>query len=100
MFGVLPVQQSMVGSLNCASAIGLIEHSSSNFCQGVFKSNNMKSTLLLSVAALAVQQVSSHATFQDLWVNGVDEISISAQMYRGGRLTCDLPGLLRPLATV
>lgn len=25
------------------------------------------------VAVLAAQQVAGHATFQDLWVNGVDE---------------------------
>ncbi|KAG0647413.1 putative endo-beta-1 [Hyphodiscus hymeniophilus] len=34
----------------------------------------MKSSFILAAAALAVQQVAGHATFQDLWVNGVDEI--------------------------
>jgi hypothetical protein len=46
-----------------------------NFAKNLFsKYDKMKSTLLLSVAALSVQQVASHATFQELWVNGVDEI--------------------------
>ncbi|OBT86921.1 hypothetical protein VE02_04414 [Pseudogymnoascus sp. 03VT05] len=36
----------------------------------------MKSTTVISlIAALAAQQVAGHATFQDLWVDGVDEIS-------------------------
>lgn len=36
----------------------------------------MKSAILFSAAALAVLQVAGHATFQELWVNGVDEICI------------------------
>jgi hypothetical protein len=35
----------------------------------------MKSTILSLIAALATQQVAGHSIFQDLWVNGVDEIS-------------------------
>ena len=34
----------------------------------------MKSTLIWVAATFAAQKVSGHATFQDLWVNGVDEI--------------------------
>jgi hypothetical protein len=42
----------------------------------IVNSNIMKSTTIISlIAALAAQQVTGHATFQDLWVNGVDEIS-------------------------
>ncbi|KAM0693750.1 hypothetical protein Q7P36_007007 [Cladosporium allicinum] len=33
----------------------------------------MKSTLLALAAALSATQVTSHATFQDLWINGVDQ---------------------------
>jgi hypothetical protein len=36
----------------------------------------MKSTLLWIAASFALRRVSGHATFQDLWVNGVDEIGI------------------------
>lgn len=32
----------------------------------------MKSFLSTTLAALAAQQVASHATFQDFWINGVD----------------------------
>lgn len=32
----------------------------------------MKSTLFTTLAALAVQEVAAHATFQDFWINGVD----------------------------
>jgi hypothetical protein len=42
----------------------------------------MKSTFLSLIAALATQQVVGHSIFQDLWVNGVDEISALSQ---GGR---------------
>jgi hypothetical protein len=35
----------------------------------------MKSVILSLVTALAVQRVAGHATFQDLWVNGVDMMS-------------------------
>lgn len=33
----------------------------------------MKSITLALAAALAVQDVTAHATFQDLWINGVDQ---------------------------
>jgi cellulase len=33
----------------------------------------MKSTLLALAAALSATRVASHATFQDLWINGVDQ---------------------------
>jgi len=33
----------------------------------------MKSTILALAAAFSATQVASHATFQDLWVNGVDQ---------------------------
>lgn len=36
----------------------------------------MRSPLLWAAAAFAVYEVAAHATFQDLWVNGVDEICI------------------------
>jgi hypothetical protein len=36
----------------------------------------MKSTILSPIAALATQPVAGHSIFRDLWVNGVDEISI------------------------
>lgn len=32
----------------------------------------MKSTIFTALAILAAQEVESHATFQDLWINGVD----------------------------
>ena len=35
----------------------------------------MKSTLIAAVAALAVAEVNGHALFQQLWVDGVDQIS-------------------------
>ncbi|CAI6088399.1 unnamed protein product [Clonostachys chloroleuca] len=34
----------------------------------------MKSTLIAALTALAAKQVAGHATFQQLWVNGVDKI--------------------------
>ncbi|OBT97750.2 hypothetical protein VE01_04976 [Pseudogymnoascus verrucosus] len=41
----------------------------------------MKSTTIISlIAALAAQQVAGHATFQDLWVDGVDEQSFCARL--------------------
>ncbi|KAH8822031.1 glycosyl hydrolase family 61-domain-containing protein [Xylogone sp. PMI_703] len=41
----------------------------------------MRSVALVSlVAALAAQQAASHATFQDLWVNGVDEQAYCARL--------------------
>lgn len=57
----------------------------------------MKS-LLFSAAALAVQQVAGHATFQDLWVNGVDEICIPL-MTSKRKTNFLLPGLLCPPTT-
>lgn len=38
----------------------------------------MKATFAAALAALAFQEVSGHATFQDLWINGVDYISLSS----------------------
>lgn len=35
----------------------------------------MKSLQFSALAALAAKQAMGHATFQDLWVNGVDKIS-------------------------
>jgi hypothetical protein len=35
----------------------------------------MKSTFITALAALAAQEVASHATFQQLWVDGTDYIS-------------------------
>lgn len=37
----------------------------------------MKSTFAALVAALSATKVVGHATFQDLWVNGVDQICLS-----------------------
>lgn len=34
----------------------------------------MRSAILPVVAAILAQQVAGHATFQQLWVNGVDQI--------------------------
>ena len=34
----------------------------------------MKSTIFGLIVALAAQEVSAHATFQDLWINSVDKI--------------------------
>ncbi|OBT44023.1 hypothetical protein VE00_05661 [Pseudogymnoascus sp. WSF 3629] len=43
----------------------------------------MKSTTIISlIAALAAQQVAGHATFQDLWVDGVDEINVTSNSLR------------------
>lgn len=57
----------------------------------------MKSTTIISlVAALAAQQVAGHATFQQLWVDGVDEISSPLPPPIDTQLTPILPGLLRP----
>jgi hypothetical protein len=36
----------------------------------------MKSTILSLIAAFATQRIAGHSIFQDLWVNGVDKISI------------------------
>ena len=36
----------------------------------------MKSTLFASVVALVAQRVAGHALFQQLWVDGVDKISL------------------------
>ena len=36
----------------------------------------MKAAFISVVAALAGRQVAGHATFQQLWVNGVDQICI------------------------
>ena len=36
----------------------------------------MKSFFATTLTALFAQQVASHATFQQLWVNGVDQISL------------------------
>lgn len=33
----------------------------------------MRSTLFAAVAALSASHVAAHATFQDLWINGVDQ---------------------------
>lgn len=38
--------------------------------------SNMKSALLWVTASFAAQKVAGHATFQELWVNGVDEICV------------------------
>ena len=57
----------------------------------------MKSTLLWVAATFAGQKVSGHATFQDLWVNGVDEICTTFT-FAYIRLTEFLPGTLCPFA--
>lgn len=36
----------------------------------------MRSCLLAAVAGFAAQQVAGHATWQELWVDGVDKISV------------------------
>ena len=38
----------------------------------------MKSILFTTLAAFFAQQVAGHATFQQLWVNGQDMISLPA----------------------
>lgn len=40
----------------------------------------MRSAILPIVAAVLAQQVAGHATFQDLWVNGVDQICWPTQI--------------------
>lgn len=35
----------------------------------------MKATLVLATLTALAAEVAGHATFQDLWVNGVDQIS-------------------------
>lgn len=35
----------------------------------------MRSTVAAALAAIAVTEVAAHATFQNLWINGVDYIS-------------------------
>jgi hypothetical protein len=40
----------------------------------------MKSVQISVLAALAAQQVMGHATFQQLWVNGVDQISLASNV--------------------
>ncbi|KAK4143581.1 glycoside hydrolase [Dichotomopilus funicola] len=57
----------------------------------------MKSTFAAAVAALAAGKVAAHATFQQLWVDGVDKISLSLP-HRG---TCvRLPGSNSPVTDV
>jgi hypothetical protein len=41
----------------------------------------MKSILFTTLAAFFAQQVAGHATFQQLWVNGVDQISLPAPWF-------------------
>ena len=38
---------------------------------------DMKSAIIAALAALTFHHVAARATFQDLWVNGVDKIGIS-----------------------
>jgi hypothetical protein len=44
------------------------------FCNIFWRTAKMRSVILSIVAALAAQQVAGHATFQQLWVDGVDQI--------------------------
>jgi len=53
----------------------------------------MKSTILALAAALAAQEVAGHATFQDLWVNGVDQIGFP---FKPSQSTTRLTILARP----
>jgi hypothetical protein len=59
----------------------------------------MKSTILSLIAALATQQVAGHSIFQDLWVNGVDEISIPLKLHALSTNAL-LPEQLCPNATI
>lgn len=60
----------MLGTVNCTSTVIYnFSHQHPRF------RINMKATFVLAtVTALAVK-VAGHATFQELWVNGVDQIS-------------------------
>jgi hypothetical protein len=42
----------------------------------------MRSTYAAALASLAAYHVAAHATFQDLWVNGVDMISHSNHRFQ------------------
>jgi hypothetical protein len=62
---------------------------------------NMKSAILFSVATIAVQQVFGHSTFQELWVNGVDEIRArSLGLLQFADIVLCLPGLLCSPTTI
>ena len=61
----------------------------------------MKSIVITALAALAFRQAAAHATFQDLWVNGVDQISSRRSTSRNYRTdSAALPGNLCPTTTI
>ena len=43
----------------------------------------MKSFVFTALAAFFAHQAAGHATFQQLWVNGVDQISLPRKLPRG-----------------
>jgi hypothetical protein len=47
----------------------------------------MHSSIIALLAAVGAQQVAAHATFQDLWVNGVDKIGFLFLYHSGRELT-------------
>lgn len=53
---------------------------------------NMKATTFLAGVAALVTQVAGHATFQDLWVNGVDKIRLPGTVGEYIRLTAQHVG--------
>jgi hypothetical protein len=49
------------------------------FCVPQIKVAKMKYFILSVMVALGTRQVASHAIFQELWVNGVDQICFLLQ---------------------
>ena len=56
----------------------------------------MKSAIISALVALVFRQAAAHATFQDLWVNGVDKISVLQAFFYSSTDSVDLPGNLCP----
>ena len=48
----------------------------------------MKSFGFAILTALAAQEVAAHSTFQELWVNGVDKISVPVFFLAGTSTNC------------
>ena len=70
-----PLPLSSLPSRKGSSQTSLDHHSSRLKIIASHLHTNMKSALFAAFSALAVQTVQAHATFQQLWVDGVDYIS-------------------------
>lgn len=70
-----------------------------HFCIFAQGPSDMKSTFLWVATTFAAGRVSGHATFQDLWVHGVDEICISFTSADAPLTRFLLPGNLCPFTT-